>query len=87
MMNFRNVFADEDAAVIKAILPKLFENDESSARPAGSMAVRKVIWWEHNCKAGQYSSAKVHKTLTVNADGIYSLANLDGLEPQEIDGF
>ncbi len=83
----RTGFSDEDAAVIKGILPKLFENDASSARPEGSMAVRKVIWWEHNCKSGQYSSAKVHETLTVNTDGSYSLKNLDGLEPQEIDGF
>ena len=27
------------------------------------MAVEKVIWWQHNSKSGQYSSAKVHKTL------------------------
>jgi CRISPR-associated protein Csd2 len=84
----RTLFSDEDATVIKEILPKLFENDASSARPEGSMAVRKVIWWEHKPgKVGQYSSAKVHKTLTVNADGSYSLNNLDGLKPQEIDGF
>ena len=31
----------------RAILPKLFENDASSARPEGSMAVLKVIWWKH----------------------------------------
>lgn len=83
----RTGFSDADAAVIKEILPKLFENDASSARPEGSMAVQKVIWWEHNCKSGQYSSAKVHKTLDVNADGSYSLNNLDALNPQEIDGF
>jgi CRISPR-associated protein Csd2 len=83
----RTGFSDEDAAAIKHILPKLFENDASSARPEGSMAVQKVIWWEHNCRAGQYSSAKVHKTLTVNTDASYSLANLEGLKPQEIDGF
>jgi CRISPR-associated protein Csd2 len=83
----RTEFSDDDAAVIKAILPKLFENDESSARPAGTMSVLKVIWWEHNCKAGQYSSAKVHNTLTVNADGSYTLNNLDGLEPEPFDGF
>jgi CRISPR-associated protein Csd2 len=83
----RTDFSDEDAMVIKEILPKLFENDASSARPEGSMAIRKVIWWEHNCKSGQYSSAKVHRTLTVNADGSYSFKNLDGLKPQEIDGF
>ncbi len=83
----RTGFSDDDASVIKSILPKLFENDASSARPEGSMAVKKVIWWEHNCKSGQYSSAKVHNTLTVSNDGKYSLKNLDGLTPEEIDGF
>jgi CRISPR-associated protein Csd2 len=83
----RTGFSDEDAMVIKTILPKLFENDASSARPEGSMSVRKVIWWEHNCKPGQYSSAKVHKTLTVKTDGSYSLKNFDDLKPEEIDGF
>lgn len=80
-------FSDTDAEAIKAILPKLFEGDASSARPEGSMAVRKVIWWQHNSKAGQYSSAKVHASLTVNPDGSYVLDKLDGLEGQEIDGF
>ncbi|MDR4488275.1 MAG: type I-C CRISPR-associated protein Cas7/Csd2 [Nitrospirales bacterium] len=80
-------FTDEDAVAIKEVLPRMFENDASSARPEGSMEVLKVIWWKHNCKAGQYSSAKVHRTLTVNADGSYELANLDGLTPEEIDGF
>lgn len=83
----RTGFSDEDAAVIKGILPKLFENDASSARPEGSMAVKKVIWWEHNCKPGHYSSAKVHKTLTVKTDGSYSLKNFGDLKPLEIDGF
>lgn len=85
----RTIFSDDDAEVIKAILPKLFENDESSARPAGSMAVKKVIWWEHNCKSGQYSSAKVHQTLMVNPDGSIEPIKdkLKGLATEEIDGF
>jgi CRISPR-associated protein Csd2 len=84
----RTGFSDEDAAVLKSILPKLFENDASSARPEGSMAVQKVIWWEHKPgKVGQYSSAKVHKTLTVNSDGSYILTSLEGLKPEPIDGF
>lgn len=83
----RTGFSDNDAEKIKAVLTKLFEGDASSARPEGSMQVLKLIWWEHNCKAGQYSSAKVHGSLNVNADGSYALANLDGLIPQEIDGF
>lgn len=83
----RTGFSDADAEKIKAVLTKLFEGDASSARPEGSMQVLKLIWWEHNCKAGQYSSAKVHGSLKVNTDGSYVLNNLDGLVPAEIDGF
>ena len=83
----RTGFSDTDAEKIKTVLTKLFEGDASSARPEGSMQVLKLIWWEHNCKAGQYSSAKVHGSLKVNADGSYELNNLDGLVPTEIDGF
>jgi CRISPR-associated protein Csd2 len=83
----RTGFTDEDAEAIKSILPKLFENDASSARPEGSMEVLKVFWWRHNSKAGQYSSAKVHRSLTVKIDGSYTLDRFEGLGPEEIDGF
>ncbi len=84
----RTGFSDADAEAIKQVLPKLFENDASSARPEGSMAVIKVIWWKHRAgKCGQYSSARVHGTLKVNLDGTYTLNNLDGLIAEEIDGF
>lgn len=79
-------FSDEDAAAIKHVLPKLFENDASSARPEGSMEVIKVLWWEQT-GSGKYSSAKVHRSLNVNSDGTYKLSNLDGLTPEEINGF
>lgn len=80
-------FKEEDAEAIKKVLPTLFESDESSARPAGSMEILKVFWWKHNSKAGQYSSSKVHNTLNVEADGTYGLNNLEGLKPLEIPGF
>ncbi len=83
-------FSDTDAGVIKEILPKLFENDASSARPEGSMEVLKVIWWQHNCPHGQYSSAKVHRSLAVDLDGtveIGKLEGLEGLDAERIDGF
>jgi CRISPR-associated protein Csd2 len=48
-----------------------------------------VLWWKHNSKAGQFSSAKVHSSLHMNQDGTgsYTLGQLDGLEPEEIAGF
>ena len=58
-------FSDDDAQAIKKALLHLFENDASSARPEGSMEVVKLFWWEHNCPTGQYSSAKVHRTLSI----------------------
>lgn len=83
----RTGFSDEDADKIKQVLSKLFEGDSSSARPEGSMEIEKVIWWQHINKSGQYSSAKVHRSLSVNTDGSYTLNNLEGLAPEEIDGF
>jgi len=83
----KTAFCDEDAEAIKDVLPKLFENDASSARPDGSMEVRNVIWWQHSSPHGQYSSAKVHRSLSVKLDGSYSLSNLSELEPEEIGGF
>ena len=58
-------FSDSDAELLKECLRTLFVNDSSSARPDGSMEVVKLYWWRHNCKDGQYSSAKVHRTLRV----------------------
>ena len=93
----RTGFSDDDAELIKQVLPKLFEGDASSARPEGSMAVEKVVWWQHSSKSGQYSSAKVHRTLRdhietgspLEAQHIKDslLAKLPELEPEVIDGF
>jgi CRISPR-associated protein Csd2 len=83
----RTGFSNDDAETIKNVLPRLFEGDASSARPEGSMAVEKVIWWQHNSKSGQYSSAKVHRSLIVTEDGSYELADLGGLQPEIIEGF
>lgn len=89
----RTGFSDADADVVKAILPKLFENDASSARPDGSMQVLSVVWWKHNCKAGQHSAAKVHDSLRnlLKEDGSFDkdalLQALPGLKPEIIDGF
>ncbi|MDH4162712.1 MAG: type I-C CRISPR-associated protein Cas7/Csd2 [Nitrospirota bacterium] len=81
-------FNDDDAATIKAVLPRLFENDASSARPEGSMEVLKVIWWQHSSTSGQASSAKVHRSLTVNdTDDLNGLLSFEpGKGPNDTTG-
>ena len=83
----RTGFSDEDAEKIKAILPKLLENDASSARPEGSMEVLKIIWWQHPSKSGICSSAKVHRSLSVDRDGKVTVTKIDGLAEEIISGF
>ena len=81
-------FSEEDAALLKDILPKMFENDASSARPDGSMRVLKVIWWKHSCFNGDTSSARVHESLKVDNDGNIELVKADKIpEPEIIEGF
>ena len=90
-------FSQEDANVIKECLRTLFINDASSARPDGSMEVKRVYWWEHNCKDGQYSSAKVHRSIKIEPkddvqipecfeDYNVIIETLPGLVPEVIDG-
>jgi CRISPR-associated protein Csd2 len=83
----RTGFSDEDAENIKKILPKLLENDASSARPEGSMEVLKVVWWKHPTKYGVESSAKVHRSLSVANDGAVAVAPIKGLTAEIIEGF
>ena len=73
-------FTDDDAEVLKKCLRTLFVNDASSARPEGSMEVYKLYWWQHNCKDGQYSSAKVHRSVKI------SLKNKESL-PKSVDDY
>ncbi len=90
-------FTDADAEKIKEALKALFVNDASSARPEGSMEVVEVIWWKHNNKNGQYSSAKVHRSLEIKLknkqkepesidDYDIILNPLDGLKPERFAG-
>jgi len=83
----RTGFSDDDAAALKAILPKLLENDASAARPEGSMEVLKLVWWQHPSKSGLCSSAKVHRSLVVDPEGNVTVTKIDGLTEEMIDGF
>ncbi len=79
-------FSEADADVIKKSLTTLFEGDESSARPSGSMKIEKVVWFMHDSKHGQYSSAKVHNSVMVDSNGGVSVQNLPGLKAEIIEG-
>ena len=85
-------FSAEDAEKLKEALLTLFRNDATSARPDGSMEVVKLIWWERNCPNGQYSSAKVHRSLHVvqpddpNELPMVTVDVLDGLKCTVYDG-
>ena len=89
-------FTIEDANLIKECLRTLFENDSSAARPEGSMQVCKLYWWEHNCPTGQYSSAKVHHSVSmelpikiekiIDFSPYIQCAELPGLKCEVIDG-
>jgi CRISPR-associated protein Csd2 len=86
-------FSNEDAQKIKHALLHIFDNDASSARPEGSMEVTQLYWWEHSSKSGQYSSAKVHRSLKIDLkdsskrplsidDYSFSIIELPELKPE-----
>jgi len=90
-------FSQDDAQIVKECLCTLFENDTSSARPDGSMDVYRLYWWQHDCAMGQYSSAKVHKSVqAMLKDGVdtpkcaedYDIIaeELDGLKAEVVYG-
>lgn len=90
-------FTEEDAGILKECLRTLFVNDASSARPEGSMEMVKLYWFRHNCKDGQYSSAKVHRSVQAELtasdalpacaeDYMITVEPLAGLEPEILDG-
>lgn len=73
-------FSDSDAEMLKHCLRTLFVNDESAARPAGSLEVVRVFWWEHNGN-GQASPATVHRSVHVRLkDGIDRPVSADSYE-------
>ena len=85
-------FSEEDAQALKEALRTIFRNDATAARPDGSMEVVKLIWWEHNCPNGQYSAAKVHRSVQIEAgkDGMPRVSvdetAIPGLKYTLIDG-
>lgn len=85
-------FTYGDALAIKEAIINIFMNDASAARPAGSIALDRLYWWEHNCPNGQYSPAKVFRSLQLNPINEYpyytaNLNELPGLHAEILDGW
>ena len=82
-------FNEDDAKMLKATLLNMFDEDVSNSRPAGSINVRKLIWWEHSNKYGNYKvkdvfdSVMVTKVQGVNVPMKYSDYNV---EVKELEG-
>lgn len=84
----KNGFTEEDAVKLRTALIRLFDNDCSAARPAGTMEIERLYWWEHTSKCGDYSPARVFNSVTFSLncsepqcfnDYIISYEPLDGL--------
>ena len=79
-------FTEDDAKAIHEALESLFENDESSARPAGSMEVLRVYWWEHEGKLGKTSPAKIFRSVEITPkDGTIELHSVDDVDWEKAD--
>ena len=63
------------------------------------MEVVKVYWWQHDCKDGRFSSAKIHRAVKVSLkdssklpscvddyDITLDLSEIEGFAPEEIEG-
>lgn len=58
-------FGEADLELLLQAIQNLFALDASAARPAGSMAVRKLILFRHNSKLGNAPAHKLYDSLHV----------------------
>ena len=65
----RNGVTREDVEAFKKALLTLFQGDFSSARPDGSMAVRRMYWWEHENAIPSASAAQIQEAFTITRTG------------------
>lgn len=74
-MSEKNGVTEEDVNALKYAMTTLFENDESSARPSGSMDVLQVYWFSQDGK-NYLPSAKIHNLVHVAEDGTAVVDNV-----------
>lgn len=58
-------FSEKDAEKIKEAIIHMFDYDATSARPAGSMTLCELYWWQHDCPVGAYPPIKVFNSLDI----------------------
>lgn len=84
-------FTKEDAEKLKTALLHIFDNDSSASRPAGSMEIKRLYWWENNSKSGDVSTAKVFDSVSIIpavskpscfADYIVTHSPIAGMQPE-----
>ncbi len=59
-------FDETDLMLLKEALVHLFDFDASAARPAGSMAVRKLILFHHSSELGNAPAHKLYDSLSIS---------------------
>lgn len=82
-------FSVEDAEDLKQALRTLFVNDSSSARPEGSMAVLKLVWWEHSTMLGKVPPYVLHDLVSAKVNtGVnkFSEVEISIGEPDDMTG-
>lgn len=91
----KNGFSYEDCEKLRTALLHIFDNDCSAARPAGSMELKRLYWWEHSGVLGDYSPARVFGTVKAKPltnkpvrfeDYEIIHSTLPGLEPKIFEG-
>lgn len=89
---------NSDADDIKEALRSLFVNDDSAARPAGSMNIIRLFWWEQGVDDICYSDKKIFDTIQITlrepdispaGENDFSISenDLPGLTPEIIEGY
>ena len=73
-------FTVEDADILHECLKTLFENDSSASRPAGSMDVSRLYWWDHSDGNRIPSPAAVFHTLSFKPTEEYPFYRVTGSE-------
>jgi CRISPR-associated protein Csd2 len=58
-------FGDDDLALLWEALENAFQFDQSSARPAGSMAARKLILFKHDNQLGKAPSHRLFESVEI----------------------